>query len=218
MLNKYLTKKNILICSVILLVVITITSLIYLFYTNQTKTNIQPQTVEQVQTPPNIILLIGDGMGTEHIKLIKKYEGTMEEGYIFETCPNTTVTTNSLTQDSPTDSAAAGTAIATGVKVLNGVLSVGEQESDLKTILEILKEEGYLTGLVTTTDITNATPAAFASHTLSRTNEEEILQDYFISKPDIIFGGLTEEYVNYITEEYSIATNKEELTSLDQVF
>ena len=63
------------------------------------------------------------------------------------------------------DSAASATAIATGVKVNNGVIALAlpGDGQPLKTVLEIFQAAGKSTGLVTTTEITHATPAAFAA-------------------------------------------------------
>jgi alkaline phosphatase len=91
-----------------------------------------------------------------------------------------------------TDSAAAATAMATGVKVSNGALSVGlpgDGES-LPTLLERFASEGMRTGLVTTTYMTHATPAAFAAHVKSRKMVGEIAEQYLTgARPDVLFGG-----------------------------
>ena len=73
-----------------------------------------------------------------------------------------------------TDSAAAGTAMATGKKTNNGMISVTPDGKEVKTILEAAKEVGKATGLVATSTITHATPAVFAAHVESRGSEAEI--------------------------------------------
>ncbi|MFN3921705.1 MAG: alkaline phosphatase, partial [Caldimicrobium sp.] len=59
----------------------------------------------------------------------------------------------------------------------------------LKTIMELLKERGYACGLVTTTRVTHATPAAWVSHQISRDAEDNIALEYLQFKPDVLLGG-----------------------------
>jgi alkaline phosphatase len=213
MLKKIRNRKTLIILISTISFITILSTTIYFFV-------LKPNSLQKEETTPtNIVLLIGDGMGVEHVRSIKIYEGKLNEAFIFEQCPNTLITTNSLTEGLPTDSAASATAMATGHKVLNGVLSIEQPGSGkaLETILESLKQKGYSTGLVSTTEITHATPAAFASHTESRDNQKEILRSYFSIKPDIIFGGLTQEYTEYVTSDYSVIKNKSELESLNTI-
>lgn len=88
-----------------------------------------------------------------------------------------------------TDSAAAGTAMATGVKTNNGVIGLDTDGNELQTILETSKENGKSSGLVATSTITHATPASFASHVESRNNETEIAGQLLANEVDVILGG-----------------------------
>lgn len=88
-----------------------------------------------------------------------------------------------------TDSAPASVAWSTGSKTINRVLASLPDGRPLKTIMELLKENGYGSGLVTTTRVTHATPAAWVSHQLRRDNEEAIALDYLKFKPDVLLGG-----------------------------
>lgn len=89
-----------------------------------------------------------------------------------------------------TDSAAAGTAIATGQKTYNGAISVDTDGEPVPTILERASEAGYATGLVTTTQLTHATPAAFAAHVENRGMQEEIARQYVQETDvDVFLGG-----------------------------
>ncbi|MEJ7230853.1 alkaline phosphatase, partial [Staphylococcus epidermidis] len=63
-----------------------------------------------------------------------------------------------------TDSAVAGTALSTGKKTFNGAIGVDNNKQAQKTVLEQAKESGKSTGLVSTAEITDATPAAYAAH------------------------------------------------------
>nr|WP_240035263.1 alkaline phosphatase [Neobacillus notoginsengisoli] len=88
-----------------------------------------------------------------------------------------------------TDSAAAGTAMATGVKTNNGMISMSPDGKKLKSILETVEEKGKATGLIATTTITYATPAVFASHVASRTNEALIAPQLLENGVDVLLGG-----------------------------
>jgi len=141
------------------------------------------------ESATNVILFIGDGMGLEQIKAGRYFAGT---NLIFETWTNRaevkTYSANSLV----TDSAAAGTAMATGHKANNGVISVAlpGDASPYETVLEYAKRKSKRTGLVTTSYMTDATPAAFAAHENSRSMTSSIAADYLSqTRPNVLMGG-----------------------------
>jgi len=141
--------------------------------------------------PKNVILVIGDGMGLEHIKAAGMYVNGTEGTLHFELFPYQGLVTTYSANSSVTDSAAAATAIATQTKVNNGVISVAlpGNGSELYTLLEHFSDNGKMTGLVTTTPVTNATPAAFGAHESSRNNLSQIAQDFLQqTRPNVIFG------------------------------
>lgn len=150
---------------------------------------------EVINTPHKpakyIFIMIGDGMGKAQRDLAQgyaEYRGE-ETSLIMNSLPvSGSVKTNSLNAKI-TDSAAAATAYATGHKTNNGMLSVSPEGEKLKTIMEEAEEKGLSTGLVTTTSITNATPAAFAAHAESRASEADIALDYLDSGVDFFAGG-----------------------------
>ena len=116
----------------------------------------------------NIILMIGDGMGPAHIQITWLY-ATRQLGknlVMTEVMDNgrTAYMVNDTADSTVTESAAAATQMATGVKVLAKSVGIGPDGKILKTILEMAKEKGKATGLVTTSRITDATPAAFVAH------------------------------------------------------
>ncbi|HEY5523460.1 MAG TPA: alkaline phosphatase, partial [Desulfuromonadaceae bacterium] len=88
-----------------------------------------------------------------------------------------------------TDSAPASVAWATGVKTTNRMLAALPYGRPLTTIMELLKDEGYGCGLVTTTRVTHATPAAWVSHQLHRDLEDDIALDMLAFRPDVLLGG-----------------------------
>jgi alkaline phosphatase len=145
------------------------------------------------ETPRNVILLIGDGMGFEQVKAASLYAAGKEGALAFEPYYRGEVTTHSLdsyrTRDHATDSAAAATAMATGHKTVNGHLCCTPDGRELPTALECLARRGKWTGLVTTVPMTHATPAGFAAHSNSRGDYERIAADYFErSRPNVLFG------------------------------
>jgi alkaline phosphatase len=146
--------------------------------------------------PKNIIVCIGDGMGFEHVKAAGIYVYGYDYGapgrvFGFESFPHRGEVTT-VAPDGMPDSASAGTAIATGVKVYDSVVSVAipGDGRNLETLLEYYKARGRSTGLVTTTYMTHATPACFGAHTRHRDNLAEIAAGYLnYSRPNILFGG-----------------------------
>lgn len=145
-------------------------------------------------TVKNVILLIGDGMGPAHVELTRLCLGgselAMEE--MDETGPSY-MTTYSLDLDDQTthritDSAAAGTAIATGFKTYNHAISVDFDKNDLETVLERAETVGKATGIVTDVWIEDATPAVFASHVEDRDMYYEIALQLAYSDVTVLMG------------------------------
>jgi len=140
------------------------------------------------QPARNVILLIGDGMGYQHVNAGSYYLTGTAGALAFEPYYIGAAATRSA-NSSVTDSAAAATALATGVKVNNGVISQAPDGSPITTILEIARDLGKTTGLVTTVPITHATPAGFGAHEASRNSTIAIGNDFLnSSQPNVIFG------------------------------
>ncbi len=143
--------------------------------------------------PLNVILMIGDGMGFEHVAAARLYNGGP---LAFESAPyQAQMTTGSYTTSVfgvPTDSAASATAISTGQKVHNTVVSVAVpgDASELETIGELFASRGKSVGLVTTSYLTDATPAAMAAHAVFRFDYTRIAADYLNhTRPGVLLGG-----------------------------
>lgn len=147
---------------------------------------------EPDQRPHNIVLFIGDGMGFEQVEAASLYSTGAEGNLAFESFPYQRAISTSSASLTTTDSAAAATAMATGAKVYNGVISVRRpgDGGELETLLEAAKSRGMATGLVTTTYMTHATVAAFGAHEESRNNLDAIAKDYLEqTRPDVLLGG-----------------------------
>lgn len=126
----------------------------------------------------NLIFMVSDGMGPASLSLTRSYrqlvEG-LEYGDTLTLDKHFWGTSRTRSSDRlVTDSAAGATAFACGEKTYNGAISMLPDFSPCGSVLEAAKKAGYKTGLVVTTDITDATPACFASHVDVREKENEI--------------------------------------------
>ncbi|WP_448520153.1 alkaline phosphatase [Rhodoflexus sp.] len=140
----------------------------------------------QVPKAKNIILMIGDGMGSAQV--FAAY--TAQKGQLH--MMNFPVTGFLLTQSEShyiTDSGAGGTAIATGKRTYNGAIGVDMNKQPLTSILEVAKQNGLATGIVVSCAVTHATPASFYAHQGSRTQDEDIATDLLKTQPDVVIGG-----------------------------
>ena len=137
----------------------------------------------------NVILMIGDGMGVNHIWL-SRIAATGAHGRLNMECMPVSglVTTYSAT-NLKTDSAAAATALATGRKTANGMISVLPNGTRLKTLFEKAEERQMATGLIVTKTVTDATPAAFCAHNTSRDDQYAIAVDILAHGIEVIMGG-----------------------------
>ncbi|MBU1259681.1 MAG: alkaline phosphatase [Planctomycetes bacterium] len=168
----------------------------------------------------NVILFIGDGMGPEQVKAAGMYANGAPNSLCFELFPYKSTMTTYSADNAVTDSAAAGTAIATGYKVNNSVVSkaIPGDSGELLTRLEYAKLQGKKTGLVTTTYMSHATPACFGAHENSRDNYTAIVIDYLNqTKPNILFGGGANGITSSaaIAAGYTVVTDRASLNSLD---
>jgi alkaline phosphatase len=172
------------------------------------------QAAPVIDRAANLIVFIGDGMGLEHVKAARCFKGAP---LCFEDWPNTGLAaTESLS--GITDSAAAGTALATGISVENGVISVAGpgETNELQTVLEYFQGKGKRTGLVTTDDMTGATPAAFGAHAPSRYDVEDIADDYLNqTRPNILYGGGGFDAASATGAGYLVVTDFAEMDALD---
>jgi len=137
----------------------------------------------------NIILLIGDGMGINHITAYRIAKGGPNYISAFDKFPYTGLIKTHAINTLITDSAASATAYSSGIKTVNGYLGVNKDKKVVKNITEMLHEKGYVTSLIATSEITHATPAAFAIHNESRDNTDQIADHLFKSNTFISLGG-----------------------------
>ncbi len=88
-----------------------------------------------------------------------------------------------------TDSSAASSSWGSGTRIINGKVNQLGDGTPLKTIYELFAEAGWKTGLVTTTEITHATPAGFAASVASRDEAQTIASQYLDRRVDVLLGG-----------------------------
>ena len=158
-------------------------------------TNVKPETIyiekEIVVAPQkaiakNIILLIGDGMGMGQISA-GTYASNNKTN--LERFPVIGIHKPTATSHLVTDSAAAATAFACGVKTFNKAIGVNKDSIPVTTILEEAEAKNLRTGLVATSTIVHATPASFIAHNVDRRAYEEIAEDFLDTEIDFFAGG-----------------------------
>jgi alkaline phosphatase len=138
------------------------------------------------KAPKNVIFLIGDGMGVSQI-----YAGlTANRGHLnLERVKVIGFHKNQASDNYVTDSAAGATAFATGKQTYNGAIGLDSLKVPSVTLLEMAEQKGLATGLVSTCDITDATPSSFIAHQLKRSMHEEIALDFLNTPIDVVIGG-----------------------------
>jgi len=127
-----------------------------------------------VQKPFGIILIIGEGLAPERIALTRVYLGGSDAHLALDGMPHLALVTNHSRDFAVSDQAAAASALATGVKVNNRSLSVDPNGKPLSSIIELARNRGRATGLVTNGSLTNATCAAFYAHASNANDIDQV--------------------------------------------
>ena len=145
------------------------------------------------KSPKYIFYFIGDGMSFNHILGTEQYnamkEGKSEvERLNFSKFATRNFVTNYSASHPVTDSAAAGTALATGCKTANSYIGVDAEGNELRNITDVATEEGYMVGIVTNVGINHATPSCFYGHTSDRFGFPKLVEDYIASDVAFIAG------------------------------
>ena len=151
-----------------------------------TTTSTSTPKVTSTKKVKNIILLIGDGMGLSQVSASQYYNKSKSN---FERFPVIGLSKTSSASDLITDSAAGATAFASGIKTYNGALGVNTDTTAVKTIVEEISKIGISTGIISTSSIVHATPAAFYTHTEKRSMYEDIALQLVSSDIDFFAGG-----------------------------
>jgi alkaline phosphatase len=142
-----------------------------------------------------VILMIGDGMGREHVAAASEFaHGTVGQ-LAMESLPvrGTVITSG---PSGTTDSAAAATTMATGVRTYNGAIGLDRDGAPIETVVELAHRIGLPAGLVSTAAVPHATPGAFSAHRDSRHDLTEIADDQArLVHPDVLLGGGLQYYL-----------------------
>jgi alkaline phosphatase len=133
--------------------------------------------------PPAIILFIGDGMCAAQRTAGCLVSAGSGGKLAMDRLPISGWSVTDTASGKLTDSAAAATAMATGVKTWRGWLSIGDDKESLPTILEHAQDRGWAVGL------THATPAAFAAHVFSRNSTTEIALQLLERQVNVLLAG-----------------------------
>ncbi len=147
----------------------------------------------------NIIIMIGDGMGLAQASLTQienKYAPTA-----FDRAQNVALQKTYSANNRVTDSAASGTALATGYKTNNSTLGQTPDGTPVESIIAKAEKVGYASGIVVTCYVNHATPAAFYAHRESRNDNEGIITDFMASDLDVLFGGGTRFFNEHFTKQ-----------------
>ena len=201
-------------------------------YANQIIQSGSPITFESTDKP-GIIFVVGDGMPMSTLTALQRLRESVGRTTTFykrfqdSDSVITYMGTASLSSV-VTDSAPASAAWATGVHTANHFLSSLPNGKKLKTIGEIAKENGYDIGLVTTTRVTHATPAAWYSHNPDRDDEANIAVDALQIEPTVLMGGglkyfdknVNPKLSNNLIDDfknkgYNVLTKAQEISSID---
>src|SRR5690606_26074279 len=130
----------------------------------------------EAKAPTNVVLLIGDGLGIGAREATRLVHGELA---MDELRFAGWVRTSPADPDAAvTASAAAATALATGVRTRNGSVGVDRRGRARDSLLDLARRSGRSTGLVTTAEVTDATPAAFGAHVADRDRHARIARQY----------------------------------------
>ena len=198
----------------------------------------QPRTdvgrIDEPGAAKNLIFLVSDGMSAGTLTMVDHFrrrqegrpsnwihlyeEGRVQHGLMDMAAANSSVT----------GSAAAASSWASGHRVVNEAVNMSEDGEEYRTILEIARDAGKATGLVTTTRITHATPAGFGINMPERWMEDEIAAQYRERGYDVLLGGGARHFDadrredgadlfgEFRDDGYTVARSKQDLAQWDR--
>jgi len=148
-----------------------------------------------VQKPFGLILFVGDGLVTGNLTAARLYDVGADHRLTMDGFPHLALVTNYANDFAVPDSPAAASAIATGVKVNNGVIAMSPKGRALESILELAKQRGRAVGIVTTGGLTDASIAAFYAH-VQKSSEIDVIAAQFAQNAmlDVALGGGAQDF------------------------
>jgi alkaline phosphatase len=143
-----------------------------------------------VQRPFGIVLFVGEGLTPHRLAATRVYLGGADAKLALDSMPHFALLANASKDFAAPDQAAAATALATGVKVKNRALGVNADGRALPTMLDLARNRGRATGLISNAQLTDATAAAFFAHSSDSADHETIARELADSSNiDLIMGG-----------------------------
>lgn len=176
----------------------------------------------------NVVLMIGDGMGVGQLEIARLLQYGKEGSLFMESLPHVALMRTNSNDQFVTDSAAAGTALATGIKTNNGMIGLPPTKEKVVSILDTFQQAGKKVGIITTSSVTDATPASFVGNTENRWDgQPDIARQMLEKKLDVILGGgatfFSPEQQNntqlvdrFKKEGYTYVNKKQALTKAEQ--
>lgn len=149
----------------------------------------------------NVILFIGDGMSLSHRVAARLLSKGMAQGktggkLAMDDMPHMALVATAGSDSIITDSANSASAYGTGHKTANAAMGVYADRTaspfddpKVETITSLAKRRNLAVGIVTNTEVEDATPAAMATHTRRRATYDQIVEQFFAVKPDVLMGG-----------------------------
>ena len=144
----------------------------------------------------NIIIIISDGMGIKHVRASEEWSGEL----IMTQLPNIGASKTLTREGIYTDSAAGGTALATGYKTTKLFASMDAEGNELKSVSELAREKGKLVGIVTNAELADATPAVYSIHNKNRSQGwTKMCEQEVVFGADLFMGNAYSHYSSYFT-------------------
>ena len=149
-----------------------------------------------IRKPFGIVLFVGEGLSPARLAPTRTYAAGAGTRLTMDSMPYAALVMNYSKDFAAPDQAAAASAIATGERVINRAIAVNAEGKPIKSIVELAREYGRATGLVTDTNLTGATSAAFYAHTAEPTDAEKIAAE-FVDRGniDIAMGGGAAQFI-----------------------
>ena len=179
----------------------------------------------------NIILLIGDGMSASQVSSYRLLKGGPNARLAVDKFPISGIVLTHSEDAIVTDSASSATAYSTGLKTNNTFLGLDKDKNVLENLTEKIHGYGFVSSLIATSEVTHATPAAFAAHIDLRWKTDEISAQMMDSNVVTILGGgrhffLPEEMggkredgrdlLKEVENSHVLLTHKDQLNDFDQ--
>jgi alkaline phosphatase len=136
----------------------------------------------------NVILFIGDGMGLAQIATTVDLAGP-DASFVLPTMPVTGLVRTASASELVTDSGAGGTALATGVKTRNKRIAMTPDSVAMQSLLHMLRAQGKAVGVLTTSYLVDATPAAFTARVRHRDQYAAIARQMLEADAEVLMGG-----------------------------